>query len=77
MKVKDHIHINGKFRGHSHQECKLNLSLSKKMHVLFHNLPNYDSHLMFQEVRICYLKIIIITNLLSNLQKIDTIQDEF
>ena len=30
VKVKDHDHIAGKYRGSAHQECNLNLSLSKK-----------------------------------------------
>ena len=44
VKVKDHNHITGKYWGSAHQECNLNLSLN----VVFHNLQNYDSHLIFQ-----------------------------
>ena len=46
VKVKDHDHINGKYQGPVHQ----NLSLTKKIPITFHNLQNYDSHLIFQEV---------------------------
>ena len=34
-----------------HQECYLNLSLTDKFATVFHNLQNYDSHLIFQEIR--------------------------
>ena len=29
VKVKDHEHITGKYRGYAHQDCNLNFSLSK------------------------------------------------
>ena len=33
-----------------HQDCNLNLSLTKKIPVVFHNLQSYDSCLIFQEI---------------------------
>ena len=50
LKVKDHIHIIGKYQGSAHQECNLNLSLTKKIPVVFCNLGKYDSPLIFQEI---------------------------
>ena len=50
VKVKDHDHVTRKYQGSAHQECNLNLILSKKIPVVFHNLQNYDSHLVFQEI---------------------------
>ena len=38
VKVKDHHHVTAKYQGLTHQECNLNLSLSKKTSVLLHNL---------------------------------------
>ena len=35
VKVKDHDHITGKCPEYSHQDCNLNLSLSKKKSLLF------------------------------------------
>ena len=35
MKVKDHDHVTGKYPGSAHQECNLNLSLSKKTQLRF------------------------------------------
>ena len=35
----------GKYRGYN-----LDLSLTKKVPLVFHNFQNYDSHLIFQEL---------------------------
>ena len=51
MKIKHHDDITEKYQGSVHQKCNLNLSLIKKIPVVFHNLQNYDLHLIFQEVR--------------------------
>ena len=49
--VKDHDHITGLYRGAAHNECNFKLKLdSKKVQILviFHNMKNYDSHLLMQ-----------------------------
>ena len=40
LKVKDHIHIIGKYQGSAHQECNLNLCLTKKIPVVFRNFES-------------------------------------
>ena len=53
MRVRDHCHITGKFRGSAHQECNLKLRIkpeSRKMPVIFHNLRGYDSHFIIQQI---------------------------
>ena len=50
-KVRDHCHITGKYRGPAHWSCNINLKLSRKIPVIFHNLRGYDSHLIIQEIR--------------------------
>ena len=48
VKIKDNDHITGKYWESAHQECNLNLSLSKNIMVVF-LLQNCDSHLIFQK----------------------------
>ena len=49
-KVRDHDHVTGKYEGSAHWNCNINLKLSKKVPVIFHNLKAYDSHLIMQEI---------------------------
>ena len=62
QKVRDHCHISGKYRGASHWSCNINLKLSKKVPVIFHNLRGYDSHLIFKELSKFDVKINLIPN---------------
>ena len=55
-KVRDHCHITGKYRGAAHWSCKVNLKITKKVPVTFHNLKSYDSHLIFKELSNLMLK---------------------
>ena len=53
VRVRDHCHITGKFRGSAHQECNLKLRIKPenlKIPVIFHNLGGYDSHLIMQQI---------------------------
>ena len=53
VRVRDHCHITGKFRGSAHQECNLKLRIEPeniKIPVIFHNLRGYDSHFLMQEI---------------------------
>ena len=61
-KVRDHCHITGKFRGAAHRNCNVNFQLAKKVPVIFHNLKNYDSHLIFNEIDKFDVKIKVIPN---------------
>ena len=42
--------------------CNINLKLNHKIPVVFHNLKNYDSHLIMQELGKFNLKINVIPN---------------
>ena len=53
IRVKDHCHITGEFRGSAHQDCNLKLRIKPatiKIPVLFHNLRGYDSHFIMQQI---------------------------
>ena len=53
VRVRDHCHIAGKFRGSAHQECNLKLRIKPenlKIPVIFHNLHGYDSHFIMQQI---------------------------
>ena len=49
-KVRYNCHIKGKYRGAAHWSCNINLNLSKKIPVIFHNLRDYDKHLIIKEI---------------------------
>ena len=61
-KVRDHCHVTGKIRGAAHWNCKINLQLTKKVPVIFHNLKSYDSHLIFSELHKFDVKINVTPN---------------
>ena len=48
VKVRDHCHVTGKYRGSAHESCNLNFQLTDKIPVIFHNLKGYDSHFIMQ-----------------------------
>ena len=53
VRVRDHCHIAGKFRGSAHQECDLKLRIKPediKIPVFFHNLQGYDSLFIMQQI---------------------------
>lgn len=53
IRVRDHGHLTGKYRGSAHQDCNLKLKTKAeeiKIPVIFHNLRRYDSHFILQEI---------------------------
>ena len=62
VKVRDHCHITGKYRGSAYGDCDIDLKLNHKSPVAFHNLKNYDSNLIMQELGKFNLKINVIAN---------------
>eukprot|EP01052_Picozoa_sp_SAG31_P003998 SAG31_NODE_160_length_21908_cov_25.529048_10_plen_414_part_00 len=53
-RVRDHDHLTGKYRGAAHSKCNIEEGKSRtrnyKIPVFFHNLKNYDSHLIISTV---------------------------
>ena len=42
--------VAGKYRDYAHKDCNTKVELNHKIPVAFHNLKNYDSHLIMQEL---------------------------
>ena len=66
VKVGYNCHITGSYRDSAHINCDINVKLNHKIPVVFHNLENYDSHLMIQELGKFNLKINVTPNGLEN-----------
>ena len=50
VRVRDHCHVTGQYRGSAHQDCNLNFRITDKIPVIFHNLRGYESHFIMQEI---------------------------
>ena len=59
-KVRAHCHITGKYRGAAHWSCNVNLELTKKVSIIFHNLNGYENHLIMNEIRKFNVKVDVI-----------------
>ena len=62
VKVRDHCHITGKYRGSAHRGFSINVKLNHKVPVVFHSLKNYDSRHSMQELGKVNFKINVIPN---------------
>ena len=51
LKVRDHCHFTGEYRGAAHNECNLKFKKPLILPVIFHNLQGYDSHLFINNLR--------------------------
>ena len=60
VKVRDHYHITGKYRGPAHRGCNINVKLNRSLNNY------YDSHLSMQELDKFNPKINVISNGLEN-----------
>ena len=50
IKVKDHCHYTGEYRGAAHDICNLRYKIPKEIPVVFHNGSTYDYHFIIKEL---------------------------
>ena len=53
MRIRDHCHITGKFRGLVYQECNLKLRIKPediKIPIIFRSLRGYNSYFIMQQI---------------------------
>ena len=50
LKVRDHCHYTGKYRGAAHNICNLRYKVPKEIPVVFHNGSTYDYHFIIKEL---------------------------
>ncbi|KAK3107584.1 hypothetical protein FSP39_017789 [Pinctada imbricata] len=48
VKVRDHCHVSGRYRGAACQSCNLNFKHPQFIPVVFHNLKGFDGHILCQ-----------------------------
>ena len=48
VKVRDHDHRTGKYRGAAHNKCNINYYSNRYLPVVMHNLRGYDGHLIIK-----------------------------
>ena len=65
VKARGHCHITGKNRGSAFRDCNTNFKLNHKIPIAFHNLKDYDFHLIMQDLGKLNLKISVIPNVLE------------
>jgi len=51
VRVRDHCHFTGKYRGAAHHKCNALFRKSKCVPVFFHNLSGYDAHLFVKTLK--------------------------
>ena len=66
-KVRDNDHITRKYKGPAQLDCNINLKLTKKVLVIFHNLRGYDGHLIKQEISKSDIKLSVIHKWIRNI----------
>ena len=50
IKVRDHCHYTGKYRGAAHNACNLQYKVPKSIPVVIHNGSSYDFHLIIKQL---------------------------
>ena len=64
-KVRDHCHITEKFRGAVYWSCNINLQLTKKVPIIFHNFKRLWQSFNFFELKKFDVKLDVMPNRLE------------
>ena len=67
LKVRDHCHFTGKYRGAAHNDCNLKCRKPLFIPVIFHNLQGYDAHLFIKQL----------TNISGDLTSIPSTEEKY
>ena len=70
MLKSDHYNITGEYRESTNKDFNIDVNLSHKIPVVFHNLKNFDYHLIMQELGKFNVKINVIPNELKNIYEL-------
>ena len=54
IRVRDHCHLTGRYRGPAHSKCNLNYKESFLIPIVFHNLTGDDAHFIIKEIAIAF-----------------------
>ena len=50
LKVRDHCHYTGKYRGAAHSDCNLHYKIPREIPVVFHNGSTYNYHFIIEQL---------------------------
>ena len=62
LKVRDHLHVTGEYWDDAQRYCNINVSISQKIPIVFHNLKNYYVHIIIEKLGKFDFKINVIAN---------------
>ena len=62
IKLRKQCRITGKYRSLARRYCNINVLVNNKIPIVFHNIKNYDSHLIMPEREKLNFKINVIPN---------------